>query len=213
MKWLDKIKIWFNSKKYGIKRFKAVNPEGKVTGYMATSPKEYLGKIAVREDVQVIPNPNPSEYTMKQVGGIEKLSPNVYVAGTFELYKDGKQIDYQGIPMPQMDREDKYEEAPKCKIGDTTIVELNDHCSIEEFTPWAEPYKGTTMILNAFPYDKVELNPDKYTCNKKQMTKEEMAKALWGEWEVENDKIWVKGRRHIASMVLNKVGLDKINIA
>jgi hypothetical protein len=57
-----------------------------------------------REDVEVIPNPNPnpSVFTTKQVSGIEKLALGVYILGTYELYKDGKQISYKGIPMPQM---------------------------------------------------------------------------------------------------------------
>jgi hypothetical protein len=62
-----------------------------------------MGKISMRKDVEVIPNPNHSVFTMKWVGGIEKLSSNVYALGTFELYKDGNLIEYKGIPMPQIE--------------------------------------------------------------------------------------------------------------
>lgn len=88
MKWITRLKLWWL----------------KIRGLYTLSKPEYVGIMPIRKDVEVVPNPNPdqSEYTTKQVGGIEKIAPNVYILGTFELYKDGKQIPFKGISMPQI---------------------------------------------------------------------------------------------------------------
>jgi len=90
---------------------------------------------------------------------------------------------------------------------------LTDNDPIEEFDSWAGQFKGTTKIDNTL-WGVIELDPEKWMCNGKRMSKEEFSQALWdGTWHVESDTTVIHGRRHLASYILNKKGVCQIPLA
>lgn len=96
-------------------------------------------------------------------------------------------------------------------IDEWSIKELSHDSPIEEYDIMGEPHKGTTKI-NTGLWGVIELDPCEWKCNGKYMASEEMAEALWGEWEIQNEKYFVRGRRHIACSIMNWSGLKDMII-
>lgn len=92
------------------------------------------------------------------------------------------------------------------------IKVLSDSDPIEEYDDCAGQFKGTTKIDNTI-WGVLEIDPTEFQCNGKWMTKEEMSQALWADfWYLESERMGIRGRRHIASYIVNKRILDKIDL-